>query len=406
MPTREQPSLDRLNAVLDELLAGASEEQEEVWALLEAIREAMKLPMDVMVVDHPVSLVAIDTDGDLLSGITARCVDNDGHEHQFSLAAIRVTPDEPGHELINAYRHWLELDPLDEGRAAQLSRPEGELRRVRRELDLSQMIDLVLVRFSSQAAHCRLLGDDRDITLRADGLSRFVPGHVLTVRPKSQMESDERLYLSGEVASARIDAAALGLTPLELSPVGEWNPAEGEWLGRGEALEGWAEAIMARGSRQVFEMEQVVPGRNFTDPFGDPISESTELRESGDLAGAGEILQGLLEEDLRCLDAHVHLGHLDYRFRADWALPHYEVGIRIAELSLGADFDGLLPWEYTQNRPFLRSLHGCGTCLWRLERWEEAERVFERLLWLDPDDFMSNRFSLAEVQTRTAWTKP
>lgn len=35
-------------------------------------------------------------------------------------------------------------------------------------------------------------------------------------------------------------------------------------------------------------------------------------------------------------------------------MAHYEVGIRIGELSLPAGFDGLLDWGRIYNRPFLR----------------------------------------------------
>jgi len=63
-----------------------------------------------------------------------------------------------------------------------------------------------------------------------------------------------------------------------------------------------------------------------------------------------------------------------------------EVGLRIGELSLGSLADGLLPWGWLDNRPFLRCLRGFGLCLWRLEQFEEAERVFDRLLWLNPAD--------------------
>ena len=37
---------------------------------------------------------------------------------------------------------------------------------------------------------------------------------------------------------------------------------------------------------------------------------------------------------------------------------HFAAGLRIGELSLPDDFDGLLPWGYIDNRPFLRCLHG------------------------------------------------
>jgi hypothetical protein len=51
----------------------------------------------------------------------------------------------------------------------------------------------------------------------------------------------------------------------------------------------------------------------------------------------------LCQADLRCLDAHAHLGNLVFDSSAQQAIRHYEVGVCIGELSLGPDFDGLLP---------------------------------------------------------------
>jgi hypothetical protein len=62
-----------------------------------------------------------------------------------------------------------------------------------------------------------------------------------------------------------------------------------------------------------------------------------------------------------------------------------------------------LPWEWLDNRPFLRCMHGFGLCLWRLERFEEAERVSERLLWLNPADNQGVRFNVASVRARRTW---
>jgi len=56
------------------------------------------------------------------------------------------------------------------------------------------------------------------------------------------------------------------------------------------------------------------------------------------------------------------------------------------ELSIGSDFDGLLSWGLVDNQPFLRCMHGFCLCLWRLGRFEEAERVVDRMLWLNPSD--------------------
>jgi len=51
----------------------------------------------------------------------------------------------------------------------------------------------------------------------------------------------------------------------------------------------------------------------------------------------------------------------------------------------------------------LRCLHGFGLCLWRLGRFEEAERVFERILRLNPSDNQGVRFLIDKVRAKTVW---
>ena len=110
-------------------------------------------------------------------------------------------------------------------------------------------------------------------------------------------------------------------------------------------------------------MEQVLPGEDSDDPLSDPIIESNDRKESGDVDGAQKILANLCQADLRCLDAHAHLGNLVFERRPGEAIRHYEVGFRIGELSLGEAFDGLLSWGWINNRPFLRCMHGFELCL-------------------------------------------
>ena len=59
-------------------------------------------------------------------------------------------------------------------------------------------------------------------------------------------------------------------------------------------------------------MEQVLPGGDPDDPFSDPIIESNDRKDSGDVEGAYRILMDLCQTDLRCLDAHAHLGNLAF----------------------------------------------------------------------------------------------
>ena len=73
-------------------------------------------------------------------------------------------------------------------------------------------------------------------------------------------------------------------------------------------------------------MEQVLPGADPTIPESDPITGSNDLKDAGDVRGARRMLMGLCQADLRCLDAHAHLGNLAFEHDPALAIRHYEAG--------------------------------------------------------------------------------
>lgn len=79
------------------------------------------------------------------------------------------------------------------------------------------------------------------------------------------------------------------------------------------------------------------------------------------------------------------------------------MGVTIGELTLGANFDGVLAWGLIDNRPFLRCLHGMGISWWRLGERDQAAAIFRRILWLNPSDNQGARFNLAAVEAGKAW---
>jgi len=185
---------------------------------------------------------------------------------------------------------------------------------------------------------------------------------------------------------------------------GIWDPKEEYWGEQDEPIKDWAKPIISRGARPMFEMEQVLPGEDADDPFHDPITRANDLSKAGEMEDAVHILMELCQADLRCLDAHSHLGHFVFDAFPKIAIQHYEVGLPIGELSLGNDFTGVLPWGLVDNRPFLRCMHGYGLCLWQLERFAEAERIFQQMLWLNPSDNQGIRFLVDEVSKKAPWS--
>ena len=270
-------------------------------------------------------------------------------------------------------------------------------------LDLSRPFDAVALGVKDRVVRCRLLEGDGEFLLRARGLWDVVPGEILTIQPGKAWRFGGFPYLSGTIQSSRLDVEALGLEPLGLEEWEQWDPEEQYWGEEDEGLEAWQKELIAQGPRPLFEMAQVIPGEDPDDFDSDPILESVDRKEAGDFRGAEDILMDTLEADLRCLDAHSHLGHLWFAHNPERAIRHYRVGVRIGELSLGEGFDGVLPWGLINNRPFLRCLHGYALCLWRTGRFEETAKVFSRMLRLNPSDNQGVRFLIDSVRAGEPW---
>jgi tetratricopeptide (TPR) repeat protein len=327
-------------ALLEAILVDAHGPDEQLWAFRQAF-ENVELPAEALVIGERVSLVGVEYNGNERRGLEARCLRSDGSRHVVSLADV-FFPDRSGPARhVAAYRIWLGVLPL--------------------------------LPWPSRAGEPP-------------------PPRSPSTRPPADDADDVRSAL-----------ATHQLEPLRLEPQGLWDPAAEYWREEGAPIASWAKPIVARGPRPMYEMEQVLPGADFAESDWDPIIEANDLKERGDVDGARAILNRLLQKDVRCLDAHAHLGNLVFPKNPREALAHYERGVRIGEIPLGPAFDGVLAWGLIDNRPFLRCMQGLGLCLWRLRRFTEAERVFDRMLWLNPSDNQGIRFLLPDVRARRPW---
>ena len=393
--------LDALDELIEEITVDAYGDDEQLWAFRQAFEDEVSLPADGFVIGEPVAVVEIDYDGNDRRGLTAKCRRADGSEHLVGAADVVFPEKSSGARYVAAYRKWLGLDPYPP--QVPDSHRKRQHKAMSDDVDVSRPVDLIALSVKERAVRCRLPGNDRVITLRAKRLWDVVPGEIVTVKPRKLWRYGGHPYLSGEIESKRLDVAALGLVPLRLQGDGMWDPEEQYWGEEDDPIEEWAKPIIARGPRPPFAMEQALPGQDPDDPFSDPITDANDLKDAGDALAAERMLMELCESDLRCLDAHAHLGNLAFDSRPKDAIRHYEVGFRIGELSLGDGFDGVLLWGHVNNRPFLRCMHGYGLCLWRMGRFEEAGRVFERMLWLNPPDNQGVRFLIEDVRAKRRW---
>lgn len=284
-----------------------------------------------------------------------------------------------------------------------------EGKQVAQDIQVGIAVEMAVVAAKETEMECYLLESNAPVTVHIE-CSKVVPGEILKITPIKVWQSNGHAHISGNIESARIDATALGLKPLHLYDTQEvWDPENIEWVqdmklkrGSRESQDKWLKPVIAYGPRQMYTIENVIPGEK-PGVLSNPLNDAEEWMDGGNYRKAYDILMKILESDLRCLDAHNDLAYLAFDKTPELALKHYEVGVRIGELSLNEGFNGVLWWYSLDNRPFLRCMHGYGLCLWRLKRLKESEDVFNRMLWLNPSDNQGVRYLMDDVKHGRAW---
>jgi hypothetical protein len=266
--------------------------------------------------------------------------------------------------------------------------------------------DAVVLKVNQQSVRVRLQTETGQITFRCSEAPLAAPGQLVTLQIARRWIWHGDAYGSGRMENPRIDMIGLGVLPLPL------NGGDLRELGREEdafqrpdPYASMWKKLTAK-PRPAFEFDPIawgsLPGHEIDHP---PFAQAGACREQGDDDAAREILMDILVEDIRCIEAHCQLGNIVFDRHPAEAFVHYEIGIRIGELSLPPGFDGLLSWGRIYNRPFLRCLHGYGLCLWRQGRIVEAKSVFERILSLNPVDNQGVRFCWRDLTKGLSWAE-
>ena len=392
---------DDLQRLVHEVTGEAPDEPARFRSFLAVLRGVLSLPADAHVIGEPVELLGLEYSAHSRQGLMARCR-RDGREYVVSVADLTLPSASPAARLLAAYRQWCGLEPMPQASAPRP--PKAALEDVPED----RPVELVALVLKESAVRCRLLGSDRQITLRSTGLWKLVPGDIVTVQPRKRWTHARHPYMSGEVLGWRFAPQEIGLLPLRLEPRGVWDPGAEGGVGAAprppDPRPGCARVnpappvILEAEPRSVFEMEEAVP-----DGDEGAILEAIGACEARDFEHARQVLGDVLARELRCIAARWLLASIAFRVLPREALRYHESGVRIGDLSLPPDFRGVLPWSWPGNQPFLRCLHGYGLCLWRLKRFDEALPPLERLLGLDPADHQGVRAILDAVERRQPW---
>ncbi|NSW87599.1 MAG: hypothetical protein HPY84_14900 [Syntrophobacteraceae bacterium] len=109
--SKKGKELKTLDEMIGEITVDAYGDDEQLWAFRQAFEDDVALPADGFVIGEPVSVIAVDYDGNERRGLTARCRREDGSEYLIAVSDVVLPQTSAGARYIAAYRRCLNLDP-------------------------------------------------------------------------------------------------------------------------------------------------------------------------------------------------------------------------------------------------------------------------------------------------------
>lgn len=192
---------------------------------------------------------------------------------------------------------------------------------------------------------------------------------TITVEVDKEWVFKKTSYVSGNLLKSELILANLAVPPLEFEKV----------------------------ERNKFEFKDYT-GFGFYSPGRDPVYEATQMEGSKGY----DALARLWEQYPQCIDALVHMGTMSFATpdmeRSSFNC--YTGAIHIAEQSLPFDETSQFPWEYLNNRPYLRALHGLACWYWKQGDFDAAAVPARKILRLNPRDNQGARFVLEAVRNK------
>ncbi|MBM4461779.1 MAG: tetratricopeptide repeat protein [Chloroflexi bacterium] len=145
------------------------------------------------------------------------------------------------------------------------------------------------------------------------------------------------------------------------------------------------------------EWEFVYP--DIYDDLMDEFYRGCELYGEGDFDGAERVFEAVVAQMPDHLDAIHHLALvISERNSVDRSRDLWDQAVRIGRKAFPQDFQlgrDRLEWGWLENRPYLRCLHALALSRYEEGRTEEALRLYQELLCLNPNDNQGVR-ALAE----------
>ena len=105
----------------------------------------------------------------------------------------------------------------------------------------------------------------------------------------------------------------------------------------------------------------------------------------------------IIEDDPEFIDAYSSVGFIELDFFNNGNAFHYfSQGYQLGKKLIPKNFNGQIIWGMMENRPFLRTMQGLGLSYLFMREWENASKIFKKMLSYNPNDNQGIRALIIE----------
>jgi tetratricopeptide (TPR) repeat protein len=125
---------------------------------------------------------------------------------------------------------------------------------------------------------------------------------------------------------------------------------------------------------------------------------ASDLYFSGEVDKALDILEDIINQNEHFIDAYNLLGTIQFdQGNPDKGKKLHNKGLQIGKKIIPESFEGNIRWGFTENRPFLRSLHSVALNHAYDGNYKQSIELFEQILDYNPDDNQGVRYLIGDL---------
>lgn len=160
--------------------------------------------------------------------------------------------------------------------------------------------------------------------------------------------------------------------------------------------------IVPKDTEDMFELFKSLTKKQ-SNPKEEYFDKAMDFLEQDEEEKAVEYLNKALTFDENYIEAISELGLIYFDKDIEKSEEYYKKAVDLSKKELGGYWPKELEWGIWENRPYLRAIQGLAVIFWKENEIEEAKKLFNLLLSLNPWDNQGIRYCMAAIYKGLGW---